>query len=200
VAALQSLGIQKQDVETVIWTVGISLAIRWLIAEPRYIPSLSMYPNFDIGDRFVAEKVTYRFQPPRRGDVIVFRAPDAVRQYGIEPGTIFIKRIIGVAGDVISVKDGVTYINGEPRDDTVTFERPNYTLNPVTVPEGCVFVLGDNRNNSLDGHVWGFVPVENIVGRSTFKYWPPWKVGNTPNDTDLAAERAATPAPQPSGV
>jgi signal peptidase I len=190
-AWMKQLGLSSADAETILWTVGISLGIRWFIAEPRFIPSLSMYPEFDIGDRFVAEKITYYTSKPRRGDVIVFKAPQAVKEYGIPPGSVFIKRVIGVEGDTIRVQGGKTYVNGVARDDTVVEEKPKYTMPEVTVPPGKIFVMGDNRNNSLDSHVWGFVPVENVVGRSAFMYWPPWKVGGIPNDVDQAEARNA---------
>ena len=81
-------------------------------------------------------------------------------------------------GDEVEVKRGKLYINGDRQDEPYTNEDAAYEFGPVTVPPNCVLVLGDNRNHSLDGHIWGFLPVENVIGRAVFVYWPPWRLGN----------------------
>jgi signal peptidase I len=81
-------------------------------------------------------------------------------------------------GDEVEVKRSKLYINGDKQDEPFTAEDAAYEFGPVTVPPGCVLVLGDNRNHSLDGHIWGFLPQENVIGRAVFVYWPPWRVGN----------------------
>jgi signal peptidase I len=81
-------------------------------------------------------------------------------------------------GDKVEVKNGKLYINNEMQDEPFVAEDAEYTFGPVTVPPGKVLVLGDNRNHSLDGHIWGFLPKENVIGRAVFIYWPPWRLGN----------------------
>lgn len=81
-------------------------------------------------------------------------------------------------GDEVEVKRGKLYINGDRQDEPYTAEDAAYEFGPVTVPPGSVLVLGDNRNHSLDGHIWGFLPVQNVIGRAVFVYWPPWRLGN----------------------
>jgi signal peptidase I len=186
--------LSKDDVQTVVLAVAASYAIRLLIAEPRFIPSLSMFPTFDVGDRLVAEKLTYRFsRAARPGDVIIFHPTKGVgRGGGLFDDDVFIKRVVAVAGDTVAVRGGRLEVNGAPRAEPYIAEAPRYELAPLTVPPGCVFVMGDNRNNSYDSHIWGPLPQENILGRAVWKYWPPQKFGALPDFTDVGAlERAA---------
>lgn len=160
-------------------TVGLILAIliRIFIAEPRFIPSESMYPTLDIGDRLVVEKVSYHFNHPHNYDIVVFTPPDQLQAIGYDRDQAFIKRIIAHGGETVEVKDGIVYVNEQPLSEDYILETPQYNLAPVTVPEGYVFVMGDNRNNSNDSHIWGFLPEENIIGRAILTFWPPQHIG-----------------------
>mmetsp|Transcript_9332 Transcript_9332/g.22886 ORF Transcript_9332/g.22886 Transcript_9332/m.22886 type:complete len:297 (+) Transcript_9332:116-1006(+) len=169
-------------------TLFVAIAFRLLIVEPRFIPSLSMYPTFRVGDQLAVEKVTKYFRPYQKTDVVVFRAPEAFAEYVDDPSKAnedLIKRIMAVAGDTIQVKKGVTYINGQDAKETFTNGKPNYDFGPVTVPDGFVLVLGDNRNASLDSHIWGFLPIKNIIGRAVLKYWPLTHAGFIENESAI---------------
>ena len=128
----------------------------------------------------------YLFSTPERGDIIVFRYPQ-------DPSRDFIKRVIGVPGDLVEIKNGVVYVNGKPLQEDYTAAPPNYFQPAERVPEGEYFVLGDNRNNSSDSHVWGLVPEENIIGRAWFSYWPPDSWGAVESQDTAAESGAAVP-------
>ena len=175
----------REDVKTYFISLFVALLIRFIIIEPRYIPSLSMYPTFDVGDQLAVEKITKLYKPLYRNEVVVFNPPPMFQeivsnQYG-DPSKAkeaLIKRIVAVEGDQVEVKRGKLYVNDVGQEEPWTAEDAEYTFGPVIVPKGNVLVLGDNRNHSLDGHIWGFLPKENIIGRAVFVYWPPWRLGN----------------------
>ncbi len=151
-------------------------------------PLERVLPFLDFGD----DPEWYIFRKPRRGDVVVFRFPN-------DPNRDFIKRIIGEPGDTVEVRGSVVYINGQPLDESYLENPPTYTYGPATVPPKQYFVLGDNRNNSYDSHVWGFVPRENIIGQAWLSYWPTDSFGLVPNkNLELkATEENPLPAAEP---
>lgn len=175
----------REDIKTYFISLFIALLLRFTIIEPRFIPSLSMYPTFDVGDQLAVEKVTKRIKPLYRNEVVVFKPPPAFTeimetQYGStsKGKEALIKRIVAIEGDTVEVKQGKLFVNGAPQNEPFIAEEPQYQFGPVIVPPGNVLCLGDNRNHSLDGHIWGFLPKENIIGRAVFVYWPPWRLGN----------------------
>lgn len=168
----------KENTITVVVALTIALIIRIFVAEPRYIPSESMFPTLETGDRLVIEKVGYKFHPPRKGDIIVFQPPEMLRLIGnFDQSQAFIKRAIAKSGETVAVKDGVVYVNNQPLQEDYIAAPPDYELIPVTVPEGQLFVMGDNRNNSNDSHIWGFLPTENVIGHAVFRFWPLERIG-----------------------
>jgi len=175
------LRFNKEDLATIAITFAVSIGFRHFIAEPRYIPSLSMYPVFDVGDRLIAEKLTYRFErEPEAGDVVIFNPPKTPKTKNVSD-EVFIKRVVAVAGDVVQVKNGELFVNGTSRGKELKLEPMQYAYGPFTVPEKNLFVMGDNRNNSFDSHVWGPLPIDRVIGRATVKYWPPSKIGGLPS-------------------
>ena len=180
----------REDIFTYGISVVLAILVRTFALEPRYIPSLSMYPTFDVGDQLFVEKISKKWfrRPIQRGDVVVFSPPQALldilfKEYGnsneIKPKEALIKRVVAIEGDRAQVKrDGKLYVNGEPQTDAFTKEdAANYRYGPINVPKDNVLVLGDNRNESLDGHIWGCLPADKIIGRAICVYWPPWRMG-----------------------
>jgi signal peptidase I len=143
---------------------------RSFIAEARYIPAGSMTPTLQINDRVVIDKWSYHFQLPQRGDIVVFLPTQRLKQENFKDA--FIKRVIGLPGEKVEIKEGKVYINNRPLEENYIEEPPKYQFGPATVPQNSYFMLGDNRNNSYDSHYWGFVPRENIIGKATKRFWP----------------------------
>ena len=165
----------KEDIRTTSISFVVALFIRCFIIEPRFIPSLSMFPTFDVGDQLLVDKVT-RMKEYQRRDVVVFNPSQTYIELTGNKEAL-IKRIVGVGGDSIEIKDSRVYVNGVEQDEPYVNEKPDYELPVMKVPPGYLLVLGDNRNHSFDSHIWGFLPSENVIGRAVVKYWPPWRVG-----------------------
>jgi signal peptidase I len=152
--------------------LGLAFLIRTFVAEPRYIPSESMFPTLEIGDRLIVEKLSYHSHPPHRGDIVVFAPPPQLQEQGYLEEQAFIKRVIGLPGNTIEIKNGHVYVDRELLTETYIAEAPDYAMSPMIVPPDQLFVMGDNRNNSNDSHVWGFLPQSNIIGHACFRFWP----------------------------
>ena len=168
---------QKENLQIVAIALILAVVIRLFVAEPRFIPSDSMVPTLQIGDRLVVEKVSYTLHLPETGDIIVFEPPAQLQQYGYAPNRAFIKRIIGTPGDTVQVHNGKVYLNQQPLTEPYTAEAPDYEMEKVQVPASQFFVMGDNRNNSNDSHIWGFLPRQNIIGRAIFRFFPTDRIG-----------------------
>jgi signal peptidase I len=160
----------REVAETVIPAVVIALIINVFLAQATQVLGQSMEPNLHTSQRVVVEKVTYRFlHGPRRGDVVVLNLP--------EQPDMLIKRVIGLPGETIEVRDGQVYIDGEPIHEPWTTNPGGGYYGPVTVPPLHVFVMGDNRSASNDSRSFGPVSVDAIIGRAWFSYWPPKYIG-----------------------
>jgi signal peptidase I len=168
---------QKENIQILTIALALALFIRFLIAEPRYIPSDSMLPTLHIGDRLVVEKVSYYFRPPLTGDIVVFEPPQQLQEQGFTPDQALIKRVIGQPGQTVKVQAGKVYLNDQPLEEPYIAEPPTYQMKTIVVPEDALFVMGDNRNNSNDSHAWGFLPQENVIGRAVFRFFPLDRLG-----------------------
>ncbi len=155
--------------ETLLLAVILYAGINALTARVR-VDGSSMNPTLQNGEYVLVSKLAYRFGEPQRGDIIVFKYPG-------QPPQDLIKRLIGLPGDMVEVKDGVVFVNGQQLDEPYIAADPLYDGN-WRVPDGHLFVLGDNRNDSSDSHSWGLLPSDNVIGKAIVIYWPPadWKV------------------------
>lgn len=150
----------------VLVAVGVFLLLQWNVGSytVRYN---SMLPSIRHGDWIMVSKASYRHSEIQRGDVIVFDPPAAVNSEWP-----YIKRVIGLPGELIEVKDGKVFIDGRPLEEPSRIPSPDYTMPAMRVPADEYFVLGDNRNNSNDSHKFGSVSRDDIIGRAWFVYWP----------------------------
>ena len=156
----------------VLW-LAVALLLRWLVIEPRWIPSGSMLPTLQLQDRILVEKLRPRLQQPLpNGTIVVFHAPPVLVEAGYDPKAALIKRVVGQPGDAVEVRGGELLRNGTAVAEPWRQEPIDYSFGPITVPEGNVLVLGDNRNASLDSHIWGPLPREEVIGTAVFRYWP----------------------------
>ena len=158
--------------------LALALLLRWAVVEPRWIPSGSMLPTLELQDRVLVEKVRPKVgQPLPLGTIVVFHPPEALLAAGYDPKAALIKRVVGRSGDVVEVKGGQLYRNGEAVVEPWLAEPMLYRFGPVTVPTGNLLVLGDNRNASLDSHLWGPLPSREVIGTALVRYWPWNRIG-----------------------
>ena len=165
----KSLGrVLAELVEIIVIAFALSWFLRTFVVEARLVPTGSMLPTIQLQDRIIVDKFFFKhFDQIRPGDIVVFRPPASAHA-----SEDFIKRVIGLPGDKVAVKDHVTYVNGQPLNEPYLLDKPRQDFGPVTVPQDSLFVMGDNRNNSDDSRDWGFLPKENVTGRALFRYWP----------------------------
>ena len=160
----------------ILWAL-LALLLRWVVVEPRWIPSGSMLPTLQVQDRILVEKIRPRISRIRhghlhRGDVVVFAPPEQLVAAGYDPSAALIKRIVGLPGDQLQVSEGRLSRNGSPAEEPWLDETIDYGMDPVIVPEGQLWVMGDNRNASLDSHLWGPLPESRVIGTAFWRYWP----------------------------
>lgn len=163
----------KGEIFSWIKVLVFSVIIAWIIGNfvlmIAYIPSGSMENTLQINDKVIGLRFAYKFEKPERKEIIMFKYPD-------DENKDFIKRIIGLPGETVKIIDGKVYINDskEPLDEPYLKETPTGDYGPYVVPEGCYFVLGDNRNNSLDSRFWKntFVKKEKILAKAICRFWP----------------------------
>src|SRR5438128_4486007 len=174
----------------------LALLIKTFVVQAFYIPSESMEPTLNVGDRVLVNKVVYHLHPPRQGDVIVFADPNPAVQpqrnplsafwhwlteglgVSTSPEKDFIKRVIGLPGDVLECKGGTVFINGKPLDEPYIKVKDDRPCGPYTIKPDTLFVMGDNRLNSRDSRYGlGAIPYDKVIGRAFVIIWPPSRVG-----------------------
>jgi len=169
----QSPGSAVKGWRSVLLWLGLALLLRWAVIEPRWIPSGSMLPTLQLQDRILVEKIRPKLgSGVPLGSIVVFRAPEQLVAAGYDPAAALIKRVIGHPGDVVEIRGGELLRNGEAVAEPWRTDAIDYSFGPVTVPDHHLLVLGDNRNASLDSHVWGPLPEQDLIGTAVFRYWP----------------------------
>lgn len=161
-----------ETMDAVVFAGVTALFLITYIAQVYYIPSESMVPTLKKVDCLLVSKLTYRLRDPKRGEVIIFRPPETAHARGKE----FVKRLIGLPGETIAIKNRQVYINNQLLEENYLNEPMIFDMEPVKIPEHCYFVMGDNRNNSDDSRYWGFLPRKNIDGKALFVFFPPWRI------------------------
>ncbi len=149
----------------------LAMFIRTFFVQAFKIPSSSMTPTLEVGDRLLANKLVYKFREPERGEIIIFKYP-------LNPRKDFVKRLIALPGEEVKIIEGKIFINGKPTENPLINAR--YYSNSglygtefsAVVPEDSYYVLGDNSRNSKDSRYWGFVPKSHLIGKPLFAYWP----------------------------
>lgn len=154
----------RDILETALLTLIIFLGVRFGVQTFR-VEGFSMEPTLRTNQYLLINKLSYMMSEPQRGDVVVLRFPQ-------DPRRDFIKRIVGLPGEEVEVRGGVVFIDGRPLHEPYILARPAYPYSKKRVPPGSYFVLGDNRNNSHDSHVWDWLPMEYIIGKAWVSYWP----------------------------
>lgn len=156
--------------------VVISFGLRAFVFQPFEIPSGSMEETIMPGDMVFSEKISYYFRTPEQGDIVTFADPD-------QKGRTLIKRCIATGGQTVDLRNGVVYVDGQPLSEEYTNAKPSYPLNstrvsyPYTVPDGYIWVMGDNRTSSQDSRYFGAVSVKSVSGRAFLTYWPLNSIG-----------------------
>lgn len=147
--------------------------VRPVVASPFYVGSESMVPTLEVWDRLLVNKLAYDLSPPDRGDIVLLEDPRG----GPDP---LVKRVVALSGDTVMVREGTLFVNGEPRSEPYVApgaHRGQPPYGPARVPPGHVFVMGDNRDDSLDSRFFGPVPERAVVGEALFRFWPPSRLG-----------------------
>jgi signal peptidase I len=177
-----------------LWTRDIVICLllvllfRANVAEANYIPSPSMEPTLKVSDRIIVDKISLRWHPLERGELVVFHPPLEGRE-----AERWIKRVIGLPGETVEVIRGTIYIDGQRLDEPYVENAGSYTKPPVVLSEDDpstpeneaeYYLLGDNRANSRDSHVWGSCNADNIIGRAIFRYWPLGSMGSLQGEKD----------------
>ncbi|MBI5179304.1 MAG: signal peptidase I [Nitrospinae bacterium] len=170
---MEKKGMVREYVEAIVVALLLALLVRTFVVQAFRIPSGSMIPTLLIGDQILVDKVVYHFRKPKREEILVFKYPE-------DPSRDFIKRVVGLPGETLEIRNRKVYINGQLLEDGgyayhEMFDNfripPRDDYGPVTIPANNYFVMGDNRENSQDSRFWGFLSEDKIVGRAFVIYW-----------------------------
>ena len=184
-----ALGCLFEIVETLVLTLIIFFVIQNFVAQPYKVQKQSMERTLEPDQYVLVDKLTPRWDGYKRGDIVVFKPP---ADWGPFDDTPYIKRVIGVGGDTVEIRDdGLVYINGIALTEPYIYKEADGTPQPTTasdqstwvIPEGELFLMGDHRSNSTDSRAYGPVPVENVIGRAWLRYWPLDTFGVLPTPT-----------------
>jgi signal peptidase I len=168
----------REWAHSIVVALILTLVIRTFVVQAFKIPSGSMRPTLLEGDKLFVNKFVYRFEPPKRGDIIVFKYPQ-------DPKKDFIKRLVAVGGETVEIRDGKIRVDGKILEDPERFGKFYYynhdpyggPYDKIRVPPDSYYVLGDNSANSTDSRFWGFVPKKNVLGKAICRWWPPNRMG-----------------------
>lgn len=158
----------KETISVIVIAFVLAMLLRNFVIEGREIPTGSMLPTVQLNDRVWVNRFIYRFKEPQRGDVVMFQPPATIKS-----DTPYLKRVIGLPGETVEMKNGKVYIDGRALVEPYVSEPVDYTFGPVVVPANSLLVLGDNRNNSYDSHEWNaWLTEDRLMGKAIAIYWP----------------------------
>jgi signal peptidase I len=159
---------RAKSVREALVIIGVTVLVYLVIyftLQHSVVEGSSMQPSLENGQRLLVNKTAFMFDQPQRGEIVIIHPPG-------DPQKQWVKRVIGLPGDVVSISGGQVYVDGVPLEEPYIQEKPAYSMPATVVPEDCYFVLGDNRNHSSDSHLGWTVPRNSIVGEVWLRFWP----------------------------